>query len=213
MSSNNLVRLIPWDPNSSKHVDMLLQQREDCGWDSEKIPLWQEMQISGLKCIFWIEKAPLQDTSASIRGISRRPTQEQFYPVGHISLDSINPGTDVFNLDLPSKGVYWIKTFYVSKALRSKGIGRASMDVVESMAVDKPLCARTLALDTVHKDTGIALAIAATGEPPKMTNQGWYERRGYKLIKVVKDFYKASPEEIARSAPELFTVFLKKDIA
>ncbi|KAK7409377.1 hypothetical protein QQX98_008439 [Neonectria punicea] len=157
------------------------------------------------------DKMPLQDTSTSIRGTSRNPTEELFYPVGHISLDSVNPGTEVFDLDIPSENLYWIKTFYVSKALRSKGIGRASMDVVESMAVGKPLCARTLALDTVQKNSSIALAIAATGEPPKMTNQEWYERRGYQLIKTVRDFYKASPGE--EDGPEILTVFLKKNIS
>lgn len=55
-------------------------------------------------------------------------------------------------LDLPEEGVYWIKTFYISNALRSKGIGRVAMDIVESMAIDEPLCAKTLALDTAEKE-------------------------------------------------------------
>ncbi|KAH7019873.1 hypothetical protein EDB80DRAFT_209776 [Ilyonectria destructans] len=227
MSSTSQVHLIPWDPNSSEHVDRLIKQREGCGWDSEKVqPLWQERQRLGRKCIFWItlpiptdepdadgklllhfdmfpmDKRPLQDTCASIRGAPRAPTHESFYPVGHISLDSENPGTEGFGLDIPSESVYWIKTFYVSQALRGTGIGRAAMDTIEMMAVEKPLSARTLALDTVQKDSAIALAIENTGQSPKMTAHSWYEKRHYELIHTVDDFY----------APGLKTVFMKKNI-
>jgi GNAT superfamily N-acetyltransferase len=98
------------------------------------------------------DKSPLVDTAESLRAKPRKPTHTKFYPVGHISLDDRNEKTGNFVLDLPKEGVYWIKTFYVSKALRSKGIGRAAMDIVESMATEEPLCAKTLALDTAEKE-------------------------------------------------------------
>ncbi|KAH7176422.1 hypothetical protein EDB81DRAFT_850327 [Dactylonectria macrodidyma] len=225
MPSASQVRLIPWDPDSKEHVDRLFEQREDCGWDSEKVdPLWRDRQRSGTKCIFWItiptdgseadkksrlqperlamKTAMLKDTSGSIRGMARAPTQEAFYPAGHISLDPENPGTEVFDLDIPKEDVYWIKTFFVLRDLHSKGIGRAAMDTVESMAVEAPLCARTLALDTVQKDNAIALEISRRGQPPKSTAHGWYERRHYQLIHTVEDFYD----------PGITTVFMKKTI-
>ena len=71
-------------------------------------------------------------------------------------------------LDFPETGVYWIKTFYVSKALQSKGIGRAAMDIAEAMAVNEPLCAKTLALDTLHKDSANEMALEETGQLPKV---------------------------------------------
>jgi GNAT superfamily N-acetyltransferase len=94
----------------------------------------------------------LIDTAESLRAKPRTPTHTKIYPIGHISLDDSDEKSRDIVLDLPKEGVYWIKTFYVSKALRSKGIGRAAMDIVEHMAIDYPLCAKTLALDTAEKE-------------------------------------------------------------
>lgn len=77
------------------------------------------------------------------------------HPIGHISIDTGNPAAKHLDLDLPDSGVYWIKTFYVSHVLQSKGVGRAAMDMIETMAIKEPLFAKTLALDTVHKDDQI----------------------------------------------------------
>ncbi|KAJ4018096.1 hypothetical protein NW766_004172 [Fusarium irregulare] len=163
--------LVPWDPASAQHVKRLYEQRVQCGWDKQRVEGWREKQTTGRKCIFWItlhedrellqlhldafpsEREPLADTAVTLRAKPRTPSQtKKFYPIGHISLDDTNEKPGTFVLDLPKEGVYWIKTFYISKALRSKGIGRAAMDLVESMAIDYPLCAKTLALDTAQKD-------------------------------------------------------------
>lgn len=118
------------------------------------------------------EKKTLQDTSASIRGVSRTPTRDDFHPVGHISLDTINPELKAkgVTLDLPSKDVYWIKSFYVSTALRSQHIGGAAMAAAESIAVSEPLCAQTLVLDTLYKGDQMRedLATAHWGAVPKV---------------------------------------------
>jgi GNAT superfamily N-acetyltransferase len=164
----------------------------------------------------------LVDTASSLRGKPRTPLHTKFYPVGHISLDQINEKKGDFLLDLPEEGVYWIKTFYVSKALRNKGIGRAAMDLIESMAIDEPLCAKTLAIDTAQKDTqkrlyrektGLELAVSRDSDNTKdrantikSTNQEWYERRFYRLIHTEPNFY-TDPKE-----PPVDAVFLRKDI-
>lgn len=83
--------------------------------------------------------------------MSRHPSQQSFIPIGHISLDSKNPDAAGLGIEVPSDGVYWIKTFFVQHFLQSKGVGRAAMDEVEGMAVSPPLLAKTLMLDTVEK--------------------------------------------------------------
>ncbi|KAM0424824.1 hypothetical protein ACHAPT_009880 [Fusarium lateritium] len=198
--------LVPWDPESPEHIARLIEQRVQCGWNSELVETkWRAKQSSGNKCIYWItlspddastqdtlqlhfdqfptlitmkEKVPLVDTATSIRTKPRTPTQAPIYPVGHISLDDENAEAVHLGLDLPEKGVYWIKTFYVSKALQSKGIGRAAMDIAEAMAVNEPLCATTLALDTLHKDDSNTLAQKETGQLPKVwLDASFWERK------------------------------------
>ncbi|KAJ4259730.1 hypothetical protein NW762_007661 [Fusarium torreyae] len=224
--------LVPWDPNSSEHIERLLEQRIQCGWDKtpEIVEEWREKQTSGKKSIFWItlraddpetreslqlhfdkfpaDKSPLTDTAESLRAKPRSPTHTKIHPVGHISLDDNNHKTDRLNLDLPNEGVYWIKTFYVSGALRSKGIGRVCMDIVEAMAIDEPLCAKTLALDTTEKEFQKKLYLERTGKEPGTTNQDWYQRRGYRLIHTEAGFYEDSAGE-----PPVDAVFLRRDIA
>ncbi|KAF4497364.1 hypothetical protein FAGAP_6467 [Fusarium agapanthi] len=193
--------LVPWDPNSPEHVNRIYAQRVQCGWDKQLVEGWKERQISGQKSIFWItlrpddpetretlqlhldaypeDKAPLVDTAESLRAKPRKPTNTKFYPVGHISLDDRNEKTGNFVLDLPKEGVYWIKTFYVSKALRSKGIGRAAMDIVESMAIEEPLCAKTLALDTAEKEMQKKLYREKNGKELGSTNQDCLSDGGF----------------------------------
>ncbi|RSM19185.1 hypothetical protein CDV31_001861 [Fusarium ambrosium] len=223
--------LVPWDPESPEHIARLIEQRVQCGWNMELVEKkWRGKQRSGHKCIYWItlspedagtqeslqlhfdkfpaEKAPLVDTATTIRAKPRTPTQESIHPVGHISLDDENVEAAHLGLDFPEKGVFWIKTFYVSKALQSKGIGRAAMDIAEAMAVNEPLCAKALALDTLHKDSANKMALEETGQLPKTTNHEWYERRGYRLIHKQHNHYWDAHGE----APDMWTVFLRRDI-
>jgi hypothetical protein len=80
----------------------------------------------------------------------------------------VNPGADKVNLDIPKENLYWIKTFYIEHAFRSQGVGRAAMDIIESMATSEPLCARTLGLDTVSTEGAHKLAKLDGKEPPKV---------------------------------------------
>lgn len=95
----------------------------------------------------------------------------------------MNPGADKVNLDIPKDGLYWIKSFYIEHAFRSQGVGRAAMDIVESMAASEPLCARTLGLDTVSTQTYYNLAESKGEERPKV---GSYTHEGHHLLPLEK---------------------------
>lgn len=173
----------------------------------------------------------LQDTATTINAVPRRPTKKSFTPIGHISLDSKNPDAEHIELDLPAENVFWIKTFYVKQSIQGQGIGRAAMDEVEAMAVREPLLAKILMLDTVQKDDQKRkeFANATYGGVPKVslivqfdvlgqvtyhfqtTNEEWYARRGYQLIKTVQNYY-----EVVDNNGKVWdtkTVFMRKDIA
>lgn len=49
------------------------------------------------------------------------------------------------------EGLYWIGPLYVSRALQGTGLGRATMDTIENLAISAPLFAKTLALDAISK--------------------------------------------------------------
>jgi hypothetical protein len=58
MASATKVTLIPWDPNSEAHVELLVKQRVECSWDQEKVETkWKGQQLQGEKCIYWIVSA------------------------------------------------------------------------------------------------------------------------------------------------------------
>jgi GNAT superfamily N-acetyltransferase len=100
------------------------------------------------------EKVPLLDTATSLAGKPRTTQRlsESFTPVGHISLDFYNEDPSLAD---PSKGIYYISTFYVSRALQGGGLGRAAMDAIERMAIEPPLNARVLALDTLSREQAL----------------------------------------------------------
>jgi hypothetical protein len=105
------------------------------------------------------------------------------------------------------------------------------MDEVESMAVREPLQAKTLMLDTVQKDDQKReeFAIATYGGVPKVsellkieifdqvthymqtTNEEWYSRRGYRLIKTMQNYYRVTDKN--GKVWDTKTVFMRKDIA
>ncbi|PVH78353.1 hypothetical protein DL98DRAFT_516832, partial [Cadophora sp. DSE1049] len=205
-SSTPQVELIPWDFTSPDHVERLVQQRIHCGWDSEAVQSWIPKQESGEFNLQWIvlsdfdpdknnkllkhtstylsEVTPLQDTAPSYGGKPRTIPlpQQSFIPVGHICL-----GLAPAHYDDPKEpfvtGSYWISNFYVSRALQSSGLGRAAMDTAEKIATSEPLNARMLGLNAINKvDPGCEEKYEALKLPiPPFSNQGWYERRGYKV--------------------------------
>lgn len=113
----------------------------------------------------------LSDTAQSINAVPRRASHQAFIPIGHISIDSLNPEANHLNLDIPSSGVFWIKTFYVSHTVQGQGIGRAAMDEAEKIAAREPLNAQTLMLDTVERNDQVReeFALATYGSLPKVS--------------------------------------------
>jgi len=162
------VDLIAWDPDSPEHVERMFQQRIACGWKSDYVEKWRGLQREGKMAIQWVvlskddpsaptklsqhltkyplEATPIHDTALTLGAKPRQPSSEPFTPIGHISLDSESPNPDQADA---SKGMYCITTFYISRAIQSGGLGSAAMDRVESEAVNEPLNARVLSLDTL----------------------------------------------------------------
>ncbi|VUC25832.1 unnamed protein product [Clonostachys rosea] len=234
--SRTIVEFIPWDAESTEHIERLIQQRVDCGWHSRLVDgPWKEAQQAGIKCIYWIvlsesdanyssfiqqhvsafpqQATPLQDSCGRIGNMNRLPTGKSFVPVGHVSLDTESPGVEELNLDIPDSGVFWLKTGYVSRALQSSGIGRATMDALEVMVRSEPLYAQTLMLDTLSKDDHLREDVANaffSGKIPEISNEEWFSSRGYKTIKTVPNFYK---ENDSTGRPlEAKTVFMRLDL-
>ncbi|CEJ57625.1 hypothetical protein PMG11_06311 [Penicillium brasilianum] len=235
MTADTKVTLIPWDPQSLTHRQRLIKQRDECGWDQDKVEgVWRDGQTKGYKCIYWIvlpldddkeadgqardasheskANGKLYDTTTSINGVPREATQREFVPIGHISLDSRYPGVEKVGVSSSAPGLFWIKSFYVSKAYQSKGIGRAAMDEVESMAVREPLLATMLMLDVIPSEDQMRedFALATYGAVPKFSTEEWYLRRGYVPVKTVQNFY----DVVDRNGKpwDMRTIFMKKEI-
>ena len=96
------------------------------------------------------------DSATSFGGKPRRIDlpQRSFIPIGHICLGQVSEAYEKHGL-ANGPGVYWISNFYISRALQSIGLGRAAMDLIETLAISEPLCARILALNAINKDDPI----------------------------------------------------------
>ncbi|KAK9372528.1 uncharacterized protein V1513DRAFT_451977 [Lipomyces chichibuensis] len=233
-SGKSKVILVPWDPNSSEHRQRLYEQRVACGWKEDMIGKWQGLQREGKMTIQWVvltdddpardsklaqhimqfpaEKESILDSATSFGGMPRLlpDSPYSFIPVGHISLDSEHPDPSLAN---PSEGLYCISTFYISRALQSCGLGRAAMDTVERIAIEEPLCAKTLALDTQAREQALNVEMwkAFKLSPPKVSNQDWYERRGYKVYKRMENNYAVA--DPAGKVWHISAVCMKKSVA
>ncbi|CCT66547.1 uncharacterized protein FFUJ_03584 [Fusarium fujikuroi IMI 58289] len=230
------VTLIPWDPSSPEHVKRMVEQRVICGWQASIVPTaWKDGHINGTKCVYWIifsqdepqrekylemhteaypkETEELLDTSKTLLGKPRIPTNAKFLPIGHVALDThISDYAEKVELDFPKSGAYWVKSLYVSYTLQGLGIGGVAMNIAERMAIEEPLNARHLLLDTVHHEDQADedFAVANYGGAFKIPTQAWYERRGYRLIGVAENVYQY-PDANGKIWP-CRTVFLQKDI-
>ena len=92
----------------------------------------------------------LRDSAESTGSSPRVPIRTEFFPVGHVSLDRDHG--KYRHLGLPETGVYWVRNLYVILELRGTGLGKTVMRMLETMAVQDPLNASIMALDTVAKE-------------------------------------------------------------
>ncbi|KAK7754052.1 hypothetical protein SLS62_003898 [Diatrype stigma] len=133
------VELIPWDHLSPEQAL------------TEAVPGRKELLETHIKA-YPQEAASIEDTAREVRLAPRQPTGKRFTPIGHVALDIHDPDEDE-KLGLPREGVAWLHQLYVSYALQGKGYGAAAMSQVEALAVNKPLNAKLLALDTIAKES------------------------------------------------------------
>ncbi|KAM0169733.1 hypothetical protein ACHAPC_005745 [Botrytis cinerea] len=196
------VDLIPWDPDSPSHVERLFNQRVACTWNSEYVESWREKQRQGAITLQWIvlpitsisrddlhklhtthyplESEPLIDSATTFNAQPRTPPSppHSFFPIGHIALE-VQPSSPTS----PSS-TYKISGLYISGALRSLGLGRATMDTMETLASSAPISAQKLILEVIaneypgKEERNVALKV----KKQPVERQDWYARRGYRIV-------------------------------
>ncbi|KAK3065258.1 hypothetical protein LTS18_004494 [Coniosporium uncinatum] len=168
--------LIPVNLEDPNEITELLRQRKICGWNYERssIEQWNSEINDGTRSMFWI--------TALIR--------EDVVKAGHIALASTCSPPDPELAD-PDKSVMTISTFFILPEHRGLGLGRDTMDVVESLATREPYGAphcRAIVVDTLDRryweldEEGWRGWWAKWGQPTPekgRSNEDWYRRRGY----------------------------------
>ncbi|RKL22021.1 hypothetical protein BFJ72_g14797 [Fusarium proliferatum] len=157
----------------------------------------------------------LEDTCRKLRGQTVVPSDRAFIPVGHVALDAkLYTGLRKYNLYIPHDGsAVWIKSLWISDALRSCGVGRAAMDTIECFATLPPVSANVLLLDTLHEEDQVRLR-GDTVVP----NQPWYRRRGFRLIFTSPkedNFYGMNEKDFQKAGCDPFVprvVVMRKDL-
>lgn len=159
------------------------------------------------------DATPLVDTASTIRAVARTAPGVSFRPVGHIAVDDSQPALLTYGFDIPVVGAFWIKSLYISYPLQSAGVGRAAMDAIEKLATEPPLSARHLLIDTLHREDQLneEIALAYHGAVPKVANQDWYARRGYRLIGEILNHYNDGEDSEGKKW-DLRTVLLRRDL-
>ncbi|KAI1282696.1 hypothetical protein F5Y07DRAFT_350637 [Xylaria sp. FL0933] len=200
------VYLIPWDPDSQEHVDRMKLQRIACGWKFDQVDKsWRDRQRNGQTGLHWVVLHPdhpetpsrleshfaaypnqveaLLDSCKTILGRPHKPDPlvPFFHPVGHIALDAV---TDIPELETSlSNEVLSLMHFYISSALRNRGLGGAAMAYCEKMAREE-FGAKAITLETVANEecaVDSPRRIALHRPILAITNQDWYERHGYRV--------------------------------
>ncbi|KFY10807.1 hypothetical protein V492_04840 [Pseudogymnoascus sp. VKM F-4246] len=222
------ITLIPWDFESEEHRQRLYVQRIACGWKADKISKWAIRQQEGTMSLHWVvldpsdpktaeriskhvanhpdETTPLEDSAVAVGGRPRDSSSsrllEPFMPIGHISVDTVasTPKPTLYLAD-PENHRFHLSAFYISKAIQGGGIGSATMEQAEHMAVSV-LGSKVITLDTwdrrllvddSKKEWREKFHYYGIDRPlPKFDPQGWYERMGYKVIKEIDELDETS---------------------
>ncbi|KAF7561705.1 hypothetical protein G7046_g2435 [Stylonectria norvegica] len=204
------VKLIPWNPTDEQHFQRLYDQRVACGWRFDDVGEWKDKMLKGEKFLFWItladdlphksellvhhvekypkESEPLVDTANTIYNTHRSPSNESFFPIGHIALELFPSRNERLGFD-PS--TIWITSLYVSWALQASGLGRSAMTQIERLAASPPLSKTSITLDTIDgefqlRETTMKALYEDRGRarPAVMrTTEEWYVRQGYEVVR------------------------------
>ncbi|KAI9641477.1 hypothetical protein NHQ30_010284 [Ciborinia camelliae] len=141
-----------------------------------------------------LESEPLVDSATTFNALPRTPpaSPHSFLPVGHIALEVQAPSpssspsltTTTSAPATPLLPTYKISGLYISGALRSSGLGRASMDTIERLASSPPISAKKLVLEVMANEFPgkTERAIALKVPPQAIERQDWYARRGYTRV-------------------------------
>ncbi|KAA8564035.1 hypothetical protein EYC84_012030 [Monilinia fructicola] len=99
---------------------------------------------------------PLADSATTFNGLPRTPPSPptSFLPIGHIALEiqSPSPSPSPSPSSPPPPTTYKISGLYISRALRSLGLGRTAMNTIEEFASRPPLGAKKLILEVVANE-------------------------------------------------------------
>jgi hypothetical protein len=74
------VDLIPWDPDSTDHVQRMVQQRVACGWNHDHVEAWRGYQRDGKLGLYWIVSTFSQcDTILACLGLNMLTCSRLFH--------------------------------------------------------------------------------------------------------------------------------------
>ncbi|KAI9903976.1 hypothetical protein N3K66_000505 [Trichothecium roseum] len=241
-SKPEAVYLVPWDAADEGQVGRMVDQRVACGWRDTEVPEWKGLMLRGEKVFYWIviedtvpekkefekanekmfpaENSPLKDTCASVFGQARSPTNQPFYPVGHVALQAVS-GFDCERLELPLSSTAWVKNLYISWALHRGGFGRSTMRLLERLARSPPFLSTHLLLDTMHPEFQRSEAFLRAqyddrgfvrppgGDSAVRTNVDWYERQGWSLFGPTDEVFAPKDDE-GNEIARVPCVYMKK---
>ncbi|GAA5996813.1 hypothetical protein JCM5350_007113 [Sporobolomyces pararoseus] len=219
-ATEEIIRLIPFNPDNQVEVETLIQQRILCGWAVDMVDTWRAQARRGVKGLYWILPA---DTEAARRKLRPLPVREnlnrseglgppaphkEFTPLGHASLDWEDYDGDESLAD-KANGVITIATFYILGSQQGLGLGNMVMRLLEEKAIS--LGAREVTLNTLcgiaGKSKEMWESIGVPYDPNTRLNEPWYERLGYKAYKREPRYKEKAPDG---RIVKLRAVFMRK---
>ncbi|GAA5886613.1 hypothetical protein JCM16303_001387 [Sporobolomyces ruberrimus] len=221
---DEIITLVPFDPDNQIQVDTLTQQRILCGWAVDKIETWREQARRDAKGLYWIIPADTEAAKAKLRlplperesfnrteGLGPPAPHASFRPLGHASLDWEDYDGDE-TLANREEGIITIATFYILGSQQGLGLGTIVMKALEQKALS--LGAHTVTLNTLCSIAGSTKELWASigvEYDPKTTRlmEFWYKRLGYEAYKREPRYKEPTPDG---GFVKLQAVFMKKSL-
>ncbi|GAA5835006.1 hypothetical protein JCM3766R1_002068 [Sporobolomyces carnicolor] len=225
---DEVIDLVPFDPDDPVQVETLTQQRVLCGWQIDMVDTWREQARRNVKGLYWIMPADTELARTRLRfplpereelnmsaagsqagsGLGPPAPHQHFRPLGHASLDWEDYERDASLADREN-GVITIATFYILNSQQGLGLGNVVMKALERKAIQQG--ARQVTLNTLCSRAAASLAGSDSPLPPDTRlNESWYERLGYEAYKR-EPRYK-DQDKFGRPI-KLTAVFMRKPLA